>query len=141
MLNLAIHVMNEYHVLLVKMQQGSSIVQVAMTNLEHLVDIQIMLGLSCLLPFLRSIHSLMKFAQKCNVFVCDYLVAMKVCQGELAIFYIDNETTFHHDVFYDFKALEACQHNVIPLSWVSNPLDLSIEGDKYLSFECISHNI
>lgn len=75
------------------------------------------------------------------MFVCDYLVAMKVCQGELAIFYIDNETTFHHDVFYDFKALEACQHNVIPLSWVSNPLDLSIEVDKYLSFECISHNI
>jgi hypothetical protein len=62
MLNLAIHVMNEYHALLVKMQQDSSIMQVAMTNLEHLVDIQILLGLSCLLPFLRSIHSLMKFA-------------------------------------------------------------------------------
>jgi hypothetical protein len=46
---------------------------------------------------------------------------MKVCQDELAIFYIDNETTFHHDVFYDFKVLEACQHDVIPLCWVSNP--------------------
>jgi hypothetical protein len=36
--------MNEYHALLVKMQQNSSIMQVAMKNLEHLVSIQILLS-------------------------------------------------------------------------------------------------
>jgi hypothetical protein len=51
--------MNEYRALLVKMQQNSLIVQVAMKNLEHLVNIQILLGLSCLLSLLRSMHSLM----------------------------------------------------------------------------------
>jgi hypothetical protein len=49
-------------VLLVKMQQDSSIVQATMTNLKHLIGIQILLGLSCLLPLLKPIHSLMKFA-------------------------------------------------------------------------------
>jgi hypothetical protein len=69
----------------------------------------------------------MEFAHKCNVFVCDYLATMKMCQRELVMFYIDSETTFHQDVFYDFKVLEACQHDVIPLHWVSDPLGLNIE--------------
>ncbi len=57
------------------------------------------------------------------------------------MFYIDSETTFHNDVFYDFKTLEACQHDVIPLHWVFDPLGLNIEWVEYLSFECINQSI
>jgi hypothetical protein len=112
----AVRVMNEYKVLLVIMKEMSSSLDVAQKNLNLLCDVQVLLGLSRLLPMLRCAHLLMQFAQSRDVFVCDYIAAIQVCQAEITSFYIDDATTFSHDLFWDFKALCQTRHDAIPLA-------------------------
>jgi hypothetical protein len=82
MLSPAIRAMNEYKTLLVKMLEDSKLkkekVQAknATICLDHLIDIQIALSLTSLLPMLRLSQSLIKFAQKQDTFVCDFLIAI-----------------------------------------------------------------
>ncbi|KAG0594802.1 hypothetical protein M758_UG111100 [Ceratodon purpureus] len=75
MLSPAVRVMSEYLPQLVKMSLDSKrpvqdtvggkvkvdkkLMETATKNLEHLIDIKILLGLSGLLPLLKSVHSLM----------------------------------------------------------------------------------
>jgi hypothetical protein len=40
-------------------------------NYEHLLDLQILLGLPWILPLLESIDALIKFAKMWDAFVCD----------------------------------------------------------------------
>jgi len=90
---------------------------------------------------LRVIHSLMQFVQKVDAFVCDMLVAVKICQADLNSMYISSETAFTQPQFLDFNALLTQKHDAIPMKWVSNELDLNSEGVEYLSFEPTCHNI
>jgi hypothetical protein len=48
-------------------------------NLDLLCDIEVFYGLNCLLPLLEYVNSLMKLAQAWDVFVVDYVVAIKTC--------------------------------------------------------------
>jgi hypothetical protein len=141
MLAPAVRVMNEYKVLLVKMAMDSKpherdengkkvpkdkkLLKLAKKNLTLLSDIQILLGLSGLLPLLRSVHSLMKFAQGRDVFVCDYVAAIQVCVAEITAFYVDDATAFSQDIFWDFKALKQVRHDAIPMAWVDVAFDLN----------------
>jgi hypothetical protein len=83
----------------------------------------------------------MQFAQSRDVFVCDYIATIQVCQAEITSFYIDDATAFSQDMFWDFKALCQTQHDAIPLAWVSNDLDLNFEGLEYLHFAPTGHSI
>ena len=99
MLSPAVKVMNEYRVLLVKMQGDSvapkedangnaakkdkGLMKLASKNLAYLCDFKILLGLVGLLPMLQSVHSLIKFSQSREVFVCDYVVAIQICVAEI----------------------------------------------------------
>jgi hypothetical protein len=84
MLSPAIRAMNEYKTLLVKILGDSKLKKEKMQAknaticLNHLTDIQIVLGLTSLLPMLRLSQSLIKFAQKQDAFVCDFLAAVQV---------------------------------------------------------------
>ena len=99
MLSPAIRVMNEYRVLLVKMaldsvppppdangksgKKDKLLMKLASRNLSFLQDYEILLTLSALLPLLRSVHSLIKFTQSREVFICDYVSAIQICISEL----------------------------------------------------------
>ena len=140
MLAPTVRVMNEYRTLLVKMHQD--VKEPAAANcLNYLTDVQIVIALSCLLPMLRVVHSLMQFAHKVDAFVCDMLAAVKICQADLNSMYISSETAFTQPQFSDFNSLLTQKHDAIPMKWVSNELDLNSEGVEYLSFEPIGHNI
>jgi len=65
--------------LIVKMATNCSLVELTKTKLLHLCDIVTILGLSCNLPMLKFVYALMKFAQAIDVFVCDYIVVIKIC--------------------------------------------------------------
>lgn len=85
-------VMSEYRPLIVKMSMdvvqhvedglgskakvNKKLMEIARKNLEHLTDVEILLGLSRLLPLLKCVHSLMQFAQARDVFVYDYVSAI-----------------------------------------------------------------
>jgi hypothetical protein len=50
-------------------------------NYGHLCDLQILLGLvACILLLLETMHILIKFAHMKDVFVCNLVVVIKVCQ-------------------------------------------------------------
>ena len=81
MLAPSIRVMNEYQTLITKLQQDSKAKKAskkAIICFEHLCDVQIVLGLSCILPMLRAMSTLMKYAQSNSVFICDFLAAIRI---------------------------------------------------------------
>jgi hypothetical protein len=89
MLSLAKRVMAKYKTLLVKMALDNLTNQQVMLNYEHLCEIHILLGLACIFPLLEFVHALIKFAQYRNVFVCDLVATIKVCQGDVYNMYYD----------------------------------------------------
>jgi len=60
------------------MATNCSLMELTKTNLLNLCDIVTILGLPCYLPMLEFIYALMKFAQAIDVFVCDYIVVIKI---------------------------------------------------------------
>jgi hypothetical protein len=61
------------------MATNCSLMELTKTNLLSLCDIVTILSLPCNLPLLEFIYALMKFAQAIDVFVCDYIVVIKIC--------------------------------------------------------------
>jgi hypothetical protein len=59
-------------------------------NLEHLVNVETLLGLACLVPLLNVVKNLVKLAQARDmIFVIDLVQTIKLTQGELnEIFWI-----------------------------------------------------
>jgi hypothetical protein len=61
------------------MATNCNLMELTKTNLLNLCDIVTILGLPCNLHMLEFIYALMKFAQAIDVFVCDYIVVIKIC--------------------------------------------------------------
>jgi hypothetical protein len=99
MLNPTKRVMAKYKTLLMKMALDIPINQQVMLNYEHLCNIHILLGFVCIFPLLESMHVLIKFAQPKHVFVCDLMVAIKVCQGDVYNMHYDQIFMFIVDSF------------------------------------------
>jgi hypothetical protein len=76
-------VMAKYKTLLMKMALDMDANSQATTNFEHLVDLDMLLSLFCILLFLEFVHNLIKFFQHENIFVCNFVSAMKICQAQL----------------------------------------------------------
>jgi hypothetical protein len=74
---------------------------------------------------LETLHYLVRYSQQWNVFICDYLAVVKVCQGQLYSLYSDPATCFRSDSFTEFNDLLACQNRTIPLVWEPVALDLN----------------
>ncbi len=94
MLSLAKRLMAEYKTLLVKVELNRPTNQQAKQNHEHLCDLQILLVLVCNLPLLEFVHALIKFAQMWDVFVCDLVAVIKVCQGDMYNIYLEQNLNF-----------------------------------------------
>ena len=77
-------IMDEYKTLLVKMdvdmaaggQNGNSAVA---TNFDYLSDIEVLLSLSYFIPMLNVVHYLIKLSQARDIFIYDFMQAIKVC--------------------------------------------------------------
>jgi hypothetical protein len=87
--------------------------QQAKLNNENLCDLQVLLGLGCILPLLESIHALIKFTQIRDVYVCDLMVAIMVCQCDIYMMYCDETSKFTIDNFWAFKSLFEFKHENI----------------------------
>jgi hypothetical protein len=53
-----------------------------------------LLALHCVLSLLECVNDLMKFAQSRDVFILDYVAAVKICQANLYMMYVDMKTSF-----------------------------------------------
>ena len=68
---------------------------VAAGNFDSLADVDIPLSLALFVPILNAVHCLIKLTQARDIFVCDFIQSIKVCQNKLARMFIDPSTTYH----------------------------------------------
>jgi len=52
-------------------------------KLELLCGIEVFLGFDCIIRMLPYVQSLSKFVQTQNIFICDFVVIIKSCEGDL----------------------------------------------------------
>jgi hypothetical protein len=71
--------MNEYHTLVVEMALDFSNNNFTKVNFELLCDIETLYRLTNFATIVGGIEQLMKLAQVQNVFVVDYVAAIKLC--------------------------------------------------------------
>jgi len=85
-----------------------------------MLDPYTLLGMVALMPLLETIDLLVMFAQKWDVFICDFIAALKIAEGQLYTLYIDRTTYYSIDEFWAFKNLVDCSHSQIHWKWVSD---------------------
>lgn len=101
-----------------------------------MVDPYALLGMTALMPLLEAVDLLVTFAQKRDVFICDFVAALKLAEGQLYTMYVDKATAFSTDEFWAFKNILDCSHSQIHLKWLSDLNDNSAQlvfvanGDK-----------
>jgi hypothetical protein len=133
-------VLGEYKTLIAKMCEDAVVKdpepkakeakEKAKCDLNLLYDVGNLLALPCILPLLESIDSLMRFAQSRDVFVSDYIAAVKICQAKLYQFYCDPETSFGRSHFQQFCDIVDDHSFTITQEWMTDLTD----GSESLSF-------
>jgi hypothetical protein len=58
-------------------------------------------------------NNLTKFNRLRDVFICDFVVGTKMCEGEIYELYIDLNTRFKFDAFEGYKVMLAIKHDSI----------------------------
>jgi hypothetical protein len=99
------HVLFEYHILLIllmKMTLDMPTIASTKSNLCLLIDVEMLLRLNVVMPLSEAMHSLIKFAQLQDVFVCDFIATVKICNGDVYQMYCDIHSCFQGDVFMNF---------------------------------------
>jgi hypothetical protein len=72
-------------------------------NLCLLTNAKTLLVLNVIMPLLEVVHFLIKFTQLCNMFVCDFIVVIKICEGNVYQIYFDIHSFFQVDMFMNFE--------------------------------------
>jgi hypothetical protein len=83
MLSLTKWVIAKYKTLLMKMAMYMDANSQTTTKFKHLVDLDMLLSLFCIFPLLEFVHSLIKFFQHNDIFLCNFVKAMKIYQAQL----------------------------------------------------------
>jgi hypothetical protein len=81
------------------------------------VDIEVLLSLVCFIPLLDAIHYLIKLSQTRDIFICDFMQAIKLCQEELARKFVDGATAYSGSDFQQYNALTSLTCKDIPMEW------------------------
>ncbi len=56
----------------------------------------------------------------CDVFICDFIDAMKVCQLELYQCFVKPYTKIDNPTFDELHVLESFNNNNLPMNWCAN---------------------
>ena len=121
--SLAQKIMSEYKTLLVKMgvdmeafagHKGNA---TPTENFEMLADVEVLLSLACFIPMVNAVHCLIKLSQARDIFICDFMQAIKICQDELARMFIEHSTAYSREDFTRYNDLVNLKCDDIPLEW------------------------
>ncbi len=77
-----------------------------------------LLSLARIFPILEIVHSLIKFFQGNDNFICDFVGVVKIYQTQLYSLFVDPTTKFQVEMFYEYHALLDCVHESITLKWI-----------------------
>lgn len=70
------------------------------TSLCLLFNIHFVLGLACGLPLMETMQFFLNFVQKGDIFICDFIVVVIVCQGLMYILYCNTTLSFQNNEFW-----------------------------------------
>jgi hypothetical protein len=85
------------------------------TNFGHSIDFDVLLSLACILFLLRTIHSLNKFHQGNDNFICDFVSVIKICQTQMYSLFVNLVTKFQVEMCHEYHALLDCSLESITL--------------------------
>jgi len=110
----------KYHILFMKMALNAPIIPFVNSNLSLLTNVDTLLGLNAMMLMLKEVHFLIKFAQLKYVFVCDFIVIVKICERDVYHMFCDRQSFFEGNVFNDFTTLRNIAHENISFYWITN---------------------
>ncbi len=86
----------------------------ATLNYEYFCYLQLLFGLACILPLLKSMHVLFKFAQFKNLFIYNRQCEPSMfCQGDVCNTFYDQTFKFIFDHLWGFKSWLEFDHENI----------------------------
>ncbi len=91
--------------LVVKMHFNCEKNKSTLDNFELLCELDLILGLPCVMLILEVVHSLINCAQCRDVFIMEFLNAINLAKAELFCLYIDRISNFSEPLFNDFTKL------------------------------------
>ncbi len=127
------HVLFEYCILLMKMALGAPAIASTNSNLCLMTNVKMLLGLNAIMPLLEEMHALIKISQLHDVFVCDFIAIVKICEKDVYMMYYDNHYYFQGDAFGNFHAFINNAHESMSFRWI---MDLNIRT-YHLSFKFV----
>ena len=68
-------------------------------DFDLLADVEVLLSLACFIPLLDAIYHLMKLSQERDIFICNFIQALKVYQDKLTRRFIDAPSAYFADDF------------------------------------------
>jgi len=77
------------------------------------------LGLNAIMLVLEIIHFLIKFSRLCDMFVCDFIAIVKICESVVYHMYCDSQCCFQCGMFINFLALVISIHELSLLDYKS----------------------
>jgi hypothetical protein len=111
------HVMEQYWPLMAKMRVNVSRNNIVAINLNLFCDLELIIGLHVILPFLDFMHTLVKLTQSCDVFVCEFVDMVKVCQLDLYYFYLIHTPSL---MILLLKSQKLLNHSIAKIyQWIS----------------------
>jgi hypothetical protein len=76
---------------------------VDMVSFKLLCDANLLIFFYCLLLLLQTIYALMKFAQKQNIFLYDYvIITIKNYHGQFYLYYSNRAMNYVFDIFKEY---------------------------------------
>jgi len=117
MLFIAKRVLVKYKSLVVRMNDDLGMIEVAKPTFEFSCDVKVVMGFMCIMPMLEVVHDLIKFAQKSDTFVCDFVGVMKMCCAHLHTLYYDPKNKYINEQFKGFANLIICNNDELLIAW------------------------
>jgi len=101
--------LGEYKSLVVKMYIDAPKNKTIQKNLDFLCDLELVLGPPCILPMLEAVHTLIKYAQRWDVFICEFLDVMRSTKVKLYRLYVNPFYNHDDSTFNEFTVV--CEHH------------------------------
>jgi hypothetical protein len=127
----------EYKSLVIKMYMDASKSKHVWNNLDLLCDLELVLGLPCILPMLEVVHTLIKYAQRWDVFICEFLDVVKLVEVELYQLYVDPLYKYDDSAFNEFSIVHEQCNELLPLAWASHEPPTYLYMPLYLAFNIV----
>ncbi len=89
MLSFAKQILTKYKTVVIQMFNEQASHDITKSNLELFCDVEMFLGLTCIIPMLELVQGLSKFAQNWNIFICNFVAIVKKCEAQLNQMYCD----------------------------------------------------